>query len=80
MSNLKYVGKYNELVTTNKVLSVINWINRRLFDDTLSQILVLQLPKRAKGINIPIKSQYLAKEFQDSTMNMQLIQKWAPRA
>ena len=80
MSNLKYVGKYNELLTTNKVLSVINWINRRLFDDTLSQILVLQLPKRAKGINIPIKSQYLVKEFQDSTMNMQLIQKWAPRA
>ena len=75
MSNLKYVGKYNELLTTNKVLSVINWINRRLFDDTLSQILVLQLPKRAKGINIPIKSQYLVKEFQDSTMNMQLIRK-----
>ena len=80
MSNLKYVGKYNELLTTNKVLTLINWINRRLFDDTLSQILVLQLPKRAKGINIPIKSQYLVKEFQDSTMNMQLIQKWAPRA
>ena len=75
MSNLKYVGKYNELLTTNKVLSVINWINRRLFDDTLSQILVLQLPKRAKGINIPIKSRYLVKEFQDSTMNMQLIRK-----
>ena len=80
MSNLKYVGKYNELLTTNKVLSVINWINRRIFNDTLSQILVLQLPKRAKGINIPIKSQYLVKEFQDSTMNLQLIQKWAPRA